>query len=64
MVIAIIAILAALLLPALSQAKESARRTACASNLRQLALAVRMYADDSEDKLPGVWGASVGNGNN
>lgn len=62
-VIAIIAILAALLLPALSQAKESARRTACASNLRQLALAVRMYADDSEDRLPGVWESSVGSGN-
>jgi prepilin-type N-terminal cleavage/methylation domain-containing protein/prepilin-type processing-associated H-X9-DG protein len=62
-VIAIIAILAALLLPALSQAKESARQTACGSNLRQLALAVRMYADDSEDRLPGVWDSSVGNGN-
>jgi prepilin-type N-terminal cleavage/methylation domain-containing protein/prepilin-type processing-associated H-X9-DG protein len=62
-VIAIIAILAALLLPALSQAKESARRAACASNLRQLALAVRMYTDDSEDRLPGVWDSSVGNGN-
>jgi prepilin-type N-terminal cleavage/methylation domain-containing protein/prepilin-type processing-associated H-X9-DG protein len=61
-VIAIIAILAALLLPALSQAKEWARRTACASNLRQLSLAVRMYADESDDRLPGVWDASVGNG--
>ena len=62
-VIAIIAILAALLLPALSQAKESGRQAACSSNLRQLALAVRMYADDSEDRLPGVWESSVGNGN-
>jgi prepilin-type N-terminal cleavage/methylation domain-containing protein/prepilin-type processing-associated H-X9-DG protein len=61
-VVAIIAILAALLLPALSQAKEWARRTACASNLRQLSLAVRMYGDESADRLPGVWDASVGNG--
>jgi prepilin-type N-terminal cleavage/methylation domain-containing protein/prepilin-type processing-associated H-X9-DG protein len=61
-VIAIIAILAALLLPALSQAKEWARKTACASNLRQLSVAVRMYGDESEDRLPGVWDASVGNG--
>ena len=42
-VIAIIAILAALLLPALSQAKESGRRIACASNLRQLSVAAVMY---------------------
>jgi prepilin-type N-terminal cleavage/methylation domain-containing protein/prepilin-type processing-associated H-X9-DG protein len=63
-VIAIIAILAALLLPALSQAKEAARSASCLSNLRQLALAVHMCADDSEDKFPGVWDASVGNGNN
>jgi prepilin-type N-terminal cleavage/methylation domain-containing protein/prepilin-type processing-associated H-X9-DG protein len=62
-VIAIIAILAALLLPALSQAKESARKAACLNNLRQLVLAVQMYADESDDKFPNVWEASVGNGN-
>ena len=63
-VIAIIAILAALLLPALSQAKESARRTACASNLRQLSVAVFMYAHENDDRFPGVWDGSVGSGNN
>jgi len=63
-VIAIIAILAALLLPALSQAKEAARRTACASNLRQLSTAVFMYAHENDDRAPGVWEGSVGRGNN
>ena len=48
-VIAILAILAALLLPALSRAKSSARRIACVSNVRQINLAVRMYADDHGD---------------
>jgi prepilin-type N-terminal cleavage/methylation domain-containing protein/prepilin-type processing-associated H-X9-DG protein len=45
-VIAIIAILAAMLLPALSQAREQARRAKCAGNLKQLALAYLMYAQD------------------
>jgi prepilin-type N-terminal cleavage/methylation domain-containing protein/prepilin-type processing-associated H-X9-DG protein len=51
-VIAIIAILAALLLPALSQAKNSAWTTACASNLRQLNVAWQTYADDNQGRLP------------
>jgi prepilin-type N-terminal cleavage/methylation domain-containing protein/prepilin-type processing-associated H-X9-DG protein len=50
-VIAVIVILAALLLPALSQAKENARRAKCASNLRQLALANFLFADDHEDSF-------------
>jgi prepilin-type N-terminal cleavage/methylation domain-containing protein len=53
-VIAIIALLAALLLPALSHAKEKGRRTACASNLRQVNQAIRLYADDNADSLPVV----------
>ena len=51
-VIAIIAILAALLLPALARAKESARSAQCLSQMRQIGLAVRLYADDHEDQFP------------
>jgi len=51
-VIAIIALLAALLLPALSKAKESGRRAACVSNLHQIALAMQMYGHDQNDYLP------------
>lgn len=51
-VIAIIAILAAMLLPALSSAKEAGRRIACLSNLRQLGLASQMYVNDNQDAYP------------
>ncbi len=51
-VIAIIAVLAGLLLPAVSQAKARGRSAQCASNLRQWGLAYRQYADDNRDYLP------------
>jgi len=51
-VIAIIGIIAALLLPALSQAKEKSRRTSCSNNLRQINAAIWLYADDWADSLP------------
>jgi len=51
-VIALIAVLAALLLPALASARDKGRRAACVSNLRQLGIALRSYADDNEGSIP------------
>jgi prepilin-type N-terminal cleavage/methylation domain-containing protein len=51
-VIAIIAILAAMLLPALSSAKEKAKRIQCLNNTHQLVVALNTYCVDYKDKLP------------
>jgi len=51
-VIAVIAILAALLLPAVGRAKIQAQRTACLSNLKQIGAGMRLWADDNESKFP------------
>jgi prepilin-type N-terminal cleavage/methylation domain-containing protein/prepilin-type processing-associated H-X9-DG protein len=61
-VIGIILIIAAILLPAFAQAREKARQTVCASNLRQLGMAVSMYTMDYNGRLPGVTGGTPGAG--
>jgi prepilin-type N-terminal cleavage/methylation domain-containing protein/prepilin-type processing-associated H-X9-DG protein len=68
-VIAIIAILAAILFPVFAQAREKARQTSCASNLRQLGLATQMYLQDNDGQYfqhwfmsPTFWFGSVSGG--
>jgi prepilin-type N-terminal cleavage/methylation domain-containing protein len=57
-VIAIIGILAGILLPTLGRARESARRTQCASNLKQIGLALNMYANDNNEAFPTTTGSA------
>jgi len=52
-VVAVIAILAGILLPTLAKAKEKAHRAGCVANLKQVGMAIQMYADANEDTLPG-----------
>jgi len=61
-VIAIIAILAALLLPALSRAKAKAQRITCVNNLKQVGLAMSLWADNNEGKFPWKVDQSSGGG--
>ena len=51
-VIAIIAILAAILFPAFARARENARRASCQSNLKQIALGIKQYTQDYDEKYP------------
>ena len=69
-VIAIIAILAAILFPVFAKAREKARQTSCLSNIKQVGLAIMMYAQDYDETLPmkyfntGVSGAILYPGGN
>ena len=51
-VIAILAILAAILFPVFARARENARRSSCQSNLKQMALAIKMYTQDYDEQFP------------
>lgn len=58
--IGIIAVLSALLVPTVAKIRSSADSTKCSSNLRQLGIAINLYATDNDDRLPGPIGSGVG----
>jgi type II secretory pathway pseudopilin PulG len=58
----IIAILAAILLPVFAKVRENARRTSCASNMKQLYLGITQYTNDNNNRLPGATDAPTGEG--
>jgi prepilin-type processing-associated H-X9-DG protein len=61
-VIAIIAILAAILFPVFARAREKARQASCESNLKQIALASRMYSQDYDERCVPMWCYGTNNG--
>jgi len=63
-VVAVIALLAAILFPVFAQVREKARQTSCASNLKQLAAALAMYAQDYDQTMPAAVSAPPINGGN
>ena len=63
-VISIIALLISILLPALGQARESARALTCANNQRQLGFATQLYRNDSDERFPLYTGANAQTGTN
>ena len=60
-VMAILTILAGLLVPGVMRTREQARRTACMNNLRQIGIALHLYASDSKEKFPDVGQSSASN---
>ncbi|RYX80380.1 DUF1559 domain-containing protein [bacterium] len=61
-VIAIIAILAAILFPVFSRARENARRSSCQSNLKQIGLGIMQYTQDYDERMPGTFVGPIGSG--
>jgi prepilin-type N-terminal cleavage/methylation domain-containing protein/prepilin-type processing-associated H-X9-DG protein len=63
-VIAVIAVIAAILFPVFAQVREKARQTGCASNMKQIATALAMYAQDYDETMPAEVAAPPVNGGN
>ena len=58
--VGIIALLAALLLPVLGKAKAQGRGTACLSNLRQVGVALQLYVEENQNRMPEIYDALIG----